>query len=262
MSDVRPPEGRLSKGERREQILLELRLKPHVRITELAARFGVTSETIRRDVEDLSRSGQVSRAYGGATALHPGSHRELDARRRERVTERERIGRHAASMVGDGETVMVDAGSTTIQLARFLAFLERKVTVLTNSLQIAAAIGQSRSARVILCPGNYVPEEGAVIGSETVDFIDRHHVDRCFLGAAGLSGMGVTEAVFGFDAIKKAMMRRSDRRHFLIDASKFGRTHLNLVAELAEIGQLITDSSADPDLSARLRQLGVSVQYA
>ena len=253
---------RLSKTERRDVILLELRLKPHVRIAELASQFGVTAETIRRDIEDLSRAGRVSRAYGGASALHPGSHRELDARRREHVAERERIGRAAAELVREGESLMIDAGSTTIQLARFLAFSEVKVTVVTNCLQVAMILGQVRSAQVILCPGDFLPEEGAVVGPETVAFLDRHNVDRCFLGAAGLCERGVTEAVAGFDAVKKAMLRRSASRHFVIDASKFGRTHLNLVADMSEVGELVTDRQAEGALAARLREAGTVVRLA
>jgi DeoR/GlpR family transcriptional regulator of sugar metabolism len=157
---------------------------------------------------------------------------------------------------------MIDAGSTTIQLARFLAFSEAKVTVVTNCLQVAMTLGQARAVTVILCPGSYLSEEGAVVGPETVDFIDRHYVDRCFLGAAGLSERGVTEAVPGFDAVKKAMMRRSRSRHFLIDASKFGRTHLNLVAPLAEIGAIVTDVRADAAILAKLSEAGVSVRVA
>lgn len=255
-------ERRLSKPERRDRILLELKLKPHVRIAELAAQFGVTAETIRRDVEDLSRTGQVRRAYGGASAPHPGSHRDLDARRRQLVAERERIGRHAAALVREGEAIMVDAGSTTIQLARFLAFSELRVTVVTNCLQIAMTLGQGHAATVILCPGDYLADEGAVVGPETLDFISRHHVDRCFLGASGLSELGVTEAVPGFDAVKKAMLRQSGSRHFLVDASKFGRSHLNLVAPLSGVGELVTDGPVDGPLAARLADAGARVTVA
>jgi DeoR/GlpR family transcriptional regulator of sugar metabolism len=119
----------------------------------------------------------------------------------------------------------------------------------TNCLQVAVTVGQARRAKVILCPGSYLPEEGAVVGPETVDFIERHYVDRCFLGAAGLSEWGITEAVAGFNAVKRAMTRRSGSRHFLTDASKFGRTHLNLVM-------------ADAGLSESLREVGAAVRLA
>ena len=260
MSDLRAR--RLSKSERRDRILLEIRLKPHVRIAELASDFGVTAETVRRDLEELSRAGVVQRNYGGVSAPHPGAHRDLDERRHERVAERERIGRFAAALVRPGETLMIDAGSTTIQLARFLAFSAAAMTVLTNCLRIAMTIGQGGAARVILCPGTYLHAEDAVVGPETVEFIARHHVDRCFLGAAGLSEAGVTEAVPGFDAVKRAMMRQAAACHFLVDASKFGRTHLNLVTRLDAMGELVTDRAPEGALAARLAEAGVTVRCA
>ncbi|WP_353936201.1 DeoR family transcriptional regulator [uncultured Salipiger sp.] len=82
---------RLKKHERHEQILLQLKLRPHVRVAELATRFGVTTETVRRDMGDLERRGLLERAHGGASATHPGAHRDLDERRQERVVERERL---------------------------------------------------------------------------------------------------------------------------------------------------------------------------
>jgi DeoR/GlpR family transcriptional regulator of sugar metabolism len=259
MTDLAPPGRRFTKAERRRQILLELTLKPHVRTTELAARFGVSGETVRRDVEALSQAGHLRRAYGGASAPHPGSRRDLDQRRRERVAEREMIGRAAVSVVAEGETLMIDAGSTTIQFARFLAFSEKRVTVVTNSLEVAMTLGHGRGARVVLAPGDFVPEEGAVIGPQTLEFLESRHVDRCFLGAAGLSEAGVTESVEGFDAIKRRMLRQSRSRHFLIDASKFGNTHFAHVAGFDRFQSLFTDRAPDEGLGRGLRASGVEV---
>lgn len=260
MTDLAPPAGRLRKDERRRRILLELALKPHVRTAELAARFGVSGETVRRDVEALSQAGRLRRAYGGASAPHPGARRDLDQRRRERVAEREMIGRAAAAMVADGETLMIDAGSTTIQFARFLAFSEKRVTVVTNSLEVAMSLGHGRSARVVLAPGDLVPEEGAVIGPQTLEFLEGRHADRCFLGASALSEAGVTESVEGFDAIKRRMMRQSRSRHFLVDASKFGETHFARVAGFDQFQSLCTDRSPGGPLGAALAAGGVQVR--
>lgn len=233
---------RLKKAERRQQILLELRLKPHVRVSELATQFGVTTETIRRDMEALSREGLLQRAHGGASAAAPGGYRHMDERRLERVAERERLGRFAARLVSDGDTIMIDAGTTTTEFARALAFEERRVTVITNSLSVAMMLGRSPAAHVRLVPGAYMPEEAAVVGAEACEYLARYNVDACFLGASGLSEVGITEVVEGFDAIKRAMMRQSAARRFLIDSSKFGYTHLSRVALCAEISMLITDA--------------------
>ncbi|WP_343501732.1 MULTISPECIES: DeoR/GlpR family DNA-binding transcription regulator [Roseobacteraceae] len=252
-------ERRLKKQERHAQILLQLKLRPHVRVAELAALFGVTTETVRRDIGALERDGLLERAHGGASAPHPGGHRDLDARRRERVAERERLGRFAASLVRDGDAIMIDAGSTTMVFARFLAFAETRVTAITNSLQIGMILGQSANARVLLAPGSYLPQEAAVVGVETCDHLARYHADSCFLGAAGLSEAGVTEAVDGFAPVKQAMMRHSTSCRFLIDAGKFGRTRLNLVTPLDEMDTLVSDRAPEDALAARLSESGVSI---
>lgn len=253
---------RLKKAERRRQILLELRLKPHVRVTELAAQFGVTTETVRRDMEELSEEGLLRRAHGGASSAGPGVHRDMDERRLERVAERRRLGRFAATLVADGETIMVDAGTTTMEFARALAIEERRVTAITNSLQVAMMLGQSSAARVRLVPGSYVREEAAIVGPDACYYLARYNVDACFIGAAGLSEVGVTEVVEGFDAIKRTMMRQSAACRFLIDSSKFGRTHLARVAKFEEIGMLITDTPPTGALARSLVEAGTSVRLS
>lgn len=254
-----PRPKRLKKADRRRQILLELRLKPHVRVSDLAARFGVTTETVRRDIEDLSDAGLLNRAHGGASAAAAGIHRDMDERRLERVAERERLGRFAARLVSDGDTIMIDAGTTTMEFARALAFEERRVTAITNSLQVAMMLGQSPAASVRLVPGTYMREEAALVGTETCEYLVRYNVDACFLGAAGLSEIGVTEAVEGFDAIKRTMMRQSAARRFLIDSSKFGRTHLSRVARCEEIGTLVTDAAPAGLLAEALGDVGIEI---
>lgn len=250
---------RLKKADRRRQILLELRLKPHVRVSDLAAQFSVTTETVRRDMEELGDAGLLNRAHGGASAATPGSHLDMDQRRLERIAERKRIGRFAASLVSDGDTVMIDAGTTTMEFARALAFEERRVTAITNSLQVAMVLGQSSAAHVRLAPGKYMQQEAAVIGTEACEYLSGYNVDACFVGAAGLSEAGVTEAVHGFDAIKRTMLRQGAARRFLIDSSKFGRTHLSRVATCDEIGTLVTDALPDGALAKAIRDTSIEI---
>jgi DeoR/GlpR family transcriptional regulator of sugar metabolism len=154
---------------------------------------------------------------------------------------------------------MIDAGSTTIEFARFLAFSGKRVTVVTNSLEVAMVLGHGRGATVILAPGELVPEEGAVVGPATLEFLEARHVDHCFLGAAGLSEAGVTESVEGFDAVKRRMLRQSRSRHFLIDASKFGETRFARVAEFSDFQSLFTDRAPEGGIARLLHADGVEV---
>ncbi len=250
------------KSERREQILLELKLRPHVAIADLAARFHVSPETVRRDFEALSRDGLLNRAHGGATARIGASHPDFDERSRDRLEERERIGRLAATLIGHGDTVMIDSGSTTLQLARFIAFNGTECTVLTNSLPVAMTIGQSDAARVVMCPGDYLASESAVIGPDCIEFLARHRVDRCLIGASGLTETGPSEAVRGFAAIKRAMLTGSDAAHLLIDSDKFGRRGLARVAALQDITSVVVDAPPDPPLNKALQGAGVGILIA
>ncbi len=253
---------RMRKEERRDRILLELKLSPHVRIADLAERFRVSTETVRRDFEALSEQGLLARAHGGASApthrQYPGfAERSLDRR-----AERAAIGGRAAGLVAPGDTIMIDSGSTTLELARFLAYAGTACTVLTNSRPSATAVGQGGAVEAILCPGDYLPQEAAVIGADTIEYIERFNVVRCFIGASAVSAAGVTESVRGFAAIKRAMLSRSGCAHLLADRSKFDRTGLAHVSALSALATLVTDSTPEGELAAALAAARVEVQVA
>lgn len=251
LQEAEPGRTRLKKSERRRQILLELKLRPHVRISALSDRFGVSSETVRRDLDALADDGLISRAHGGASAPTQGHYPSLDERVTSRIEERERIGRRAAELVRDGETVMIDSGSTTLQLARALAYRGTACTVITNSVPVAMTLGHG-AAEVLLCPGEYLAAESAVIGTETLDFLSRFNVDRCMIGASGLSVQGLSETVRGFAAVKRVMLRRAAQRHLLIDSQKFGRKGLAHVGDLSELHSIIVDVPPKGALQAAL----------
>lgn len=257
----RKDSGRLKKSERRRQILLELKLRPHVRISELSDRFGVSTETVRRDFDALSRDGLVSRAHGGASAPSQGHYPGLDERAGARTEERARIARRAAKLVREGETLMIDSGSTTIELARALAYAGTRCTVLTNSIPVAMTLGQGE-AEVILCPGAYLAPESAVVGTDTVEFLGRFHVDRCLIGASGLTPEGPAETVRGFAAVKREMLRRCTAAHLLIGSEKFGRPGLTRVAELERLASVVVDRAPAGELMNALAAAEVEVLVA
>lgn len=243
--------GRLKKSDRRRQILLELKLRPHVRISELALRFNVSTETVRRDFDALSEDGLIARAHGGASAPVQVHYPNLDERTGSRIAERERIGLRAAELVQDGETVMIDSGSTTIQMSRALAFRGTQCTVITNSIPVAMTIGHG-APEVLLCPGEYLAAESAVIGTETLEFLARFNVDRCMIGASGLSVEGPSESVRGFAAVKRMMLQRATKRHLLIDSQKFDRKGLAQIGDLSELHSVVTDAKPKGSLLSAL----------
>ncbi len=252
---------RVKKSDRRREILLELKLRPHVRISELAQRFNVSTETVRRDFDALSVDGLIARAHGGASAPMQGHYPSLDERTGARMEERERIGITAAALVQEGESVMIDSGSTTIEMARALAYRGIHCTVITNSIPVAMTLGQG-VAEVLLCPGEYLAAESATIGTETLAFLSRYNVDRCMIGASGFSEEGPSEAVRGFAAIKRMMLSRAATRHLLIDSDKFGRKGLAHVDQLEELDSIITNTNPKGELKNAIYSAKVEILVA
>lgn len=253
---------RVRRNERQQQILAELRLSPHVRISALAERFGVSTETVRRDVDMLSEQGLVARAYGGAAAAPMGVQPSFGERNEAHLEERIRIAERASALVQSGEVLMIDAGSTTNQFARRLAVTCRDLTVLTNSLPVASALGSNDSIAVILCPGDYSPREAAVYGPETIAFLMRFRANSAFIGASGLSADGIMDANRAASAVKRCMLAHADARYLLVDHSKFNQRKLSLVEPLIAVDAVIADCAPDALLMAALQDAGVTLHSA
>lgn len=250
----------LGKAARHAAILEALSTDPTVRISLLADGFGVSAETVRRDVEELSARGMVRRTYGGASpaAQQP----VLGERERVQVAERARIGRTAAALVPQDAVIMADAGSTTTQFARALAARNIRATLLTNSLDAALAAGANPALRVLVAPGELSLAERGLYGPETAAFLRRFHVDLAFIGASGLTEEGPCEAESRAAWVKRAMLERAARRLLLVDSQKFGRAFLECVCPAQGLNDLVTDAPPPLPLAAALDRAGVQTVIA
>lgn len=253
---------RAKKKERQDRILAELRLSAMIRIPEMAANFHVSTETIRRDLEEMAKIGLIMRTYGGAVVSQLGVEPGWMERDNLMVAERERIGALAEQFVRPREVVMIDAGSTTLHLARRLALTDKEVTVVTNCYAVAMALGTSPRIAVHVCPGRHDPQEGGVTGTDTVDFINRFHVDRAFIGASGITVEGANEANSAAASVKRAMLRRAEVPMLLLDHGKFDRVGFEIVCPLPELRHLVSDEAPDGELAAALARAKVQVHLA
>jgi DeoR/GlpR family transcriptional regulator of sugar metabolism len=250
----------MKKPVRQAQILAELVAGPTVRISHLADAFGVSTETVRRDIDELTKKGLVDRTYGGA--VRPiGRQPDVGARERIAVAERARIGRAAAALVAPGDVLMVDSGSTTAQFARVLAATGRAVTVITNSLGVAGELAGS-AARVVLCPGDLSGGERGVYGPETTAFLARFHADIAVIGASGLTVEGPTEVESRASWVKRTMLDRVRRRVLLVDAAKFDQAHLEVVCPLDRLTDLVADRAPGGALERALAAAGTRLSLA
>lgn len=257
----------VKKKERHERILLELKARPTVRNSELAEKFGVTTETVRRDVDEMSRKGLVDRMYGGAAVTPLGSEPTFDIRERIFRDERSRIAKHAISLVKFDGVLMVDAGSTTTEFAAQLAAsvpdnsLE-KITVITNSISVARSLGASKSIRTVLCPGDYTNHDASVSGPATLDFLRQFNANTAIIGAGGVTTEGITDASSGACWVKRTMMERSDRLVLLADRRKFGNNQSEVVCGLDQIDDLVTDEEPCEDFLNSFASANVKVSIA
>lgn len=171
---------RVDREIRLKQIVAELEVNPGMKLVSLADAFNVSTETIRRDLNKLTRQGLISRTYGGAMIVPSGIDRPFPERIAVHHEERAAIARHAIAMVEPGEVIALGPGVTTLQLARRIAAEEHKVTVITNDLRITTTVGASEQSRVIMLPGDYENRESIVHGPEADAFMSRFHVNKVF----------------------------------------------------------------------------------
>lgn len=253
---------RLSRDERQDRILAILAREGAVRIATLAKVFGVTTETARRDLDELGRRGAIIRTYGGGASRSLADEPAIGARGRTRAAERKRIAAAAAALVAGGDVVMIDCGSTTSHFAHALALRAIPLTVVTNGLPIAAALGASAQCRVILCPGVYVDHQRGVYGPATIEFLQRFNANKAFIGAGGLTPAGASDADSFGCAIKRAMIEQAERTILLLDSEKFNAIQFEQACALADLDDMVTEAPPPKPLATALRAAGVRVILA
>lgn len=228
-------------------------------VEELSERLGVTASTIRRDLAALEHDGHLARTYGGARALV--AHPEADIRQRlgEAHAAKRAIGRWAASQIQPGETILLDAGTTTAALAHELSTFER-LTVVTTGLPILHDLATATGLEVECLGGTLRPVSQAFVGPMAEAALDRRTFDRVFLGADGVTAdSGICEAEPRQTRLKELMARRSDNVYVLVHAAKIGQRPFHAWAPLPPHWTLVTDASASSEALRPFRERGVNV---
>jgi DeoR family fructose operon transcriptional repressor len=246
-------------GERRRWIVEVLSSHQRVQVDELAARFGVSESTIRRDLQLLSERGMLERTHGGA--LRPSRFEpSFGEKETESRLEKMAIAREAARLVQQGQTVFLDAGTTTLELARVLPS-RLDITVATNSVPIAAELADR--VRLILTGGTVKASTLALTGPMAERSIEQMHVDIAFVGMNGVSAAaGFTTPTLEEAATKAKMITAARMAVVLADGTKFGVVTFARVAGLDEVDLVITDERAPASEVELLRGAGVEVALA
>lgn len=252
---------RLRKDPRQERILAELSSNPTLRVSELAARLNVSTETIRRDLDELDAKGRLNRTYGGAV-LHFSPEPAISERHRMMVREREAIATQTARLINHGDVLMIGGGVTTVHVSRRLAAEKRDLTVIANSFGVATVLSANPTFRVILCPGLYNGREGVMEGSETVEFLLRFRANHAILGATGLMAEGPCEFDMEAANVYRTMAGRAGTTIVVADHTKFERVALATYFGWPMVAHLVTDRAPTGGLERALERARVNVQIA
>lgn len=246
--------------KRQLQVVELLETQERVSVADLARQFDVSEMTIRRDLEALEQSGAVSRVHGGAVRAQSRSYEPpFSARTTRRTDAKRRIAAAAVGLLGKGETVILDAGTTTLELAREMRG-KQELRVLAMSLHIANLLLDQPQITLMLCGGvvrfGELSLTGALAEQAFVDF----SFDTYFISAGGIElSMGVTEYNPEDAAVKRAAFANARRRIAVVDGSKIGATAFARVCPVESLDMIVTDSSAPEDKIQEFRDASVEV---
>lgn len=249
--------------ERQQEIVRRARAEGRVDVVALAEAFGVTAETIRRDLTVLERSGVLRRVHGGAIPVERlGFEPALATRDAVLISEKERIAKAALAEIPEDGAIILDAGTTTARLSELLP-ADRELTVVVNSPVLAATLGLKPNLTVLLLGGRVRGKTLATVDDWALRPLADMYVDVAFMGANGISvERGMTTPDPAEAAVKRAMIAAARRVVLLADHTKIGNDYLAKFGALADLDLLITDNGLDEDLAAEVEATGVRVVKA
>src|SRR5262245_36294753 len=248
--------------ERRSRINELIETRDRATVQELAARFGVSAVTIRSDLDALARAGGVIRSHGGALRREEETEdMPLVLKQTLHQAEKMRIAEAAAWMIREGETIILDSGTTTAAIASLIGGLRlRALTVITNALNVASALAHLTHVRLIMIGGLLRQVSSSLVGPQAEQVLRGLHADRLFLGVDSLDPeIGVMTPDILEAQLNALMIEVSQEVVAVADASKFRRRSLSVIAPVEKLHKLISDSSASPEIVEALRARGVEV---
>lgn len=248
--------------ERRQLLIEQLRNKPGLRVSELASVLNVSQGTIRNDLNALENEGRLTRFHGGAvlTEQKVSQNATFTDRQREHSLEKATIGRCAAEIVADGDSVFLDASSTAYYLAHALES-KLHLRVVTNGIDVARLLAQNLSNMVILTGGTLNHEGSSLTGLLSEQIVHNLHVQKAFVSASGFSiQRGLTEANLEEAHLKHKAIESANKVFTLLDSSKLGQEDLTSFARPDQICCLYTDAGITPEWCERLAQSGIELK--
>ena len=253
-----------SAAERRAWIAQQAMEKGEVLLTDIAEQFQITETSVRRDLNALEQEGVLKRVRKGAVPfLQEERNQSYAEKAKLNLQSKQRIGKAAASLIRPGDTMILDSGTTTIQIVKHIPLAIKQsgsVTIMTNSVSISQELLNFSSPNLMLLGGIFIPEHQATVGPQTIAQLKELTADYAFIGADGISiENGATTANILIAEVDRVMTDRARKKVLVIDSSKFMHVGLVPVKPIRSFDTIITDTGAPEDVIEQIRDLGVDV---
>lgn len=234
--------------QRRQKIFELIREDGHAKVLDLSKIFKVTEVTIRQDLEKLEDEGLVIREHGGAYLKNISLNvQNFELLNQENMAQKEAIAQKAVELINDGDTIILDSGSTVTEIAKLLKGF-KNLTVITNALNIALILGADTEINLILTGGEFKAPTLSLTGQKAADSLEGLHVDKLFLATAGIAlKSGLTYPSISDICVKRAMIESADIVYLVADSTKIGKSSFASLGALSLIDFLITDSNIKDD---------------
>jgi len=248
--------------ERKTKILDRLNKNGKVKVCDLSQLYEVSEVTIRRDLQELEEEELIKRVHGGAilndnTKFEPTFSEKID----KFYNEKESVGKLAASMIVEGDTIVLDAGTTTLSIARHIT--AKNITVLTNSVDVAFELAKKLNVEVIVTGGTLRRETRALVGPVADNTFKNFRVDKAFIGANGVCVInGLTTPDIIEANTKREMLKIAKKIIVVCDHTKFGKVSFAKIVDLSSIDIIITDNLLDEKLLKKFEEKDVKIMTA
>jgi DeoR family transcriptional regulator, fructose operon transcriptional repressor len=262
MSELDPPRKPALPAQRQSELVKRLEIKGQMSVSDISEYFNVSEDTVRRDLDALAEKGALTRTHGGAVTITTLVHRDSPFLQRlnTRTVEKQRIARAAAALISDGETLLINGGSTTRLFAAELN--QQYLTVVTNNLSVPGVLSTELIRDVYVMGGQFRPEAQVTIGP-ILAAGRQISVDSAIVGVGGITAReGLTTTVLEEASMIAEMMTAARRTIVLADSSKLGKHSFAQIAGLKAMQILVTDGEPADELAAALKEAGVQLLVA
>lgn len=247
--------------DRYKKIIEILAAQRSVKVSHLIELFGVSIETVRRDLEYLEKEGCLKRVYGGAVLEKLNTSLiDLDIRKNENMSEKKEIASLVVKQLIEGQSVGLDIGTTTLEIARAIKNNFQKMTIVTNSLLIANELSDMNRFDVILCGGIFKSDEQSLVGEMAKENIGKFHIDTCVIAFSGVSiEAGFTDYRYDEIQIQKKFIEVSNKVLMVGTSNKFNTSALLKICDLGKADVVITDSRLNEAIRKQYEDNGVKI---